>query len=97
MIELTILWTESQKLKREYYRFYLENEYHLWLDDYEFQTRQTTRHKWIAEKGYSRLEPRRYYPIKLSEAEVPLTDAIKDEVKKVLLSQLKIEKWSERK
>ena len=90
MIELIFT---LDKLHRECYRFYLENEYRLWLDNYALQKRETSRHKWIDIQRYSRLEPR-YSTMK--EEQVTLNDTIRDLIRKEFLSQLQIEKWSKR-
>ena len=95
MIELIIPIANS-KNQRHYYRFYLENEYHLWLDEYEYQVRKTSHSKWIVEKGYSRLDSRRYYSEKLEEINVILNDHVKEKVREIVLKQLQIQKWSER-
>lgn len=79
-------------LKREVYYFYLENEYYLWLDYYAIQSRLTTRHKWVNEKVYNRLESRNS---QLKEEDVILTETIKEKAIKQLLSQIKVQKWSE--
>ena len=84
---------DHNKLEREVYHFYLGNEYILWLDYYAFQKRLTSRHNFKNEKIYYRLEPRLS---DLKENEVNLTEEIKLKVLNQLLSQIKIQKWSEK-
>ena len=96
MIELIIPDTFNN-LRREVYRFYVENEYHIWLDEYAIQTRITTRHKWQSIKQYSRLINRDIYGDKiLHEQDVPLHDGIIRTVKDKLVEELQVKKWSER-
>jgi hypothetical protein len=80
--------------ERERYTFYLENEFHLWLDSYGIELRKTTRHKWKTLDCYIRLDPR---ISNITENQVILTDDIKERAKKILIEQIQIAKWSERK
>ncbi len=76
---------KHNKLKREVYSFYLENQYHLWLDEYKLENRKTTRHKWIAQITYNRLD---FRYSNILEKEVLLTDEIKQKAKNNLIKCL---------
>lgn len=80
--------------EREKYTFYLENEFHLWLDSYALELRKTHRHKWTSLDCYYRLDKRNS---NLTEEQVILINDIKEMAKKVLIEQIQVNKWSERK
>ena len=93
-----IVQDENDNTNREVYTFYVENEYHIWLDGYSKEHRLTNRHKWQGVKIYSRLDYRNYKYSEeyLEEKDVPFHDGIIRMVKDKLLTGLQIKKWSER-
>ena len=84
----------KNKLEREVYTFWLENEYWLWLDNYTYEVKLTPRHKFKIKRSYYRLEPR---DSTLKEEEVVFNDELKQMALNKLISQIKVKKWSERK
>jgi hypothetical protein len=80
-------------LEREVYTFWLANEYHLWLDSYKYERRETTRHKFKVMKIWNRLEDR-HANIKLGEFK--FDDSIKQKAKEQLMAQIKVELWEGR-
>ena len=85
--------------RRYYYRFYLEDECHIWLDEYAYQERKTPHSKWEDIKKYSRLDARSIWnnDVKIEEKDVPFHDGIVRMIKDKIISQLQVKKWSERK
>jgi len=88
-----ILQKEGDKLNREVYTFYFQNEFHLVLDRYSLETRPTPRHKFQIVKSYSRLDNRNYKAIK--EEDVVLNDVIIELAKKQLYNQVRVHKWND--
>ena len=80
-------------LKREIYTFWLQDCHHIWLDSYRLELRKTVRHKFKLEEYYDRLDNRNS---NLTENQVILFDEIKEQAKFRLISQIKVQKWSER-
>ena len=80
-------------IKREIFGFYFGDEFHLWLDSYSLELRKTPRHKFRSIENYDRLDSR---DSTLREDQVILSDEIKEKAKQQLLSQIRIQKWSER-
>ena len=95
MLTITI---DHDELHREYYAFYAEDVEHIWLDEYYIMSRQTKRHKWVIDKGYSRLDQRKFWNnvIKIEETDVPLHDSIVRRLKDKLMETIHVAKWSER-
>ena len=84
---------EHSKVERVVWEFYLENEYHLWLESYRLELRETPRHKFKAKYSYYRLDSRNST---LQENQIVLSEQLKETAKLKLLSQIKVQKWSER-
>lgn len=95
MLNLVI---DHDELHREYYNFYAEDIEHIWLDEYYIMYRQTKRHKWVIDKGYSRLDARKFWNSvnKIDEKDVPLHDGIVRMLKDKLIDTMHVAKWSER-
>lgn len=86
---------KHSELKREVYRFYLEDAFHLWLDSYWLELRETTRQKFrITDEYYDRLNYRSNS--KLTVDQVILLPEIIELAKKQLINQIKVAKWSKR-
>lgn len=81
------------KLKREVYDFWLQNQYHLILDGYRLELRESSRHKFRATEEYSRLD-NRYKTLK--EEQVILFPEIIELAKKQLFEQIKVHKWNDK-
>jgi hypothetical protein len=82
----------SDPLVREVYTFWFANEYHLWLDVYRYEIRETTRHKFKTIKIWSRLGVRDSN-IKLGDFK--FDDDIKNIAKDQLLKQIKVGLWED--
>ena len=66
------------------------------LDSYTVEKRQTTRHGYKTEAAYNRLPSGAILMSKkLTEAEVPLTDEVREEALAKFIATLRVVRWSE--
>jgi hypothetical protein len=63
------------------------------LDRYEHRTRQTTRHKFVTERYYDRLDSR-YATI--SEADAPMTDQVAADAYRRVANMIRVRKWGDK-
>ena len=93
-----VIWTESgtDPLQQVTWTFWLYNT-DLVLDSYLVETRKTIRHGFKIKSAYYRLPTgyNTYGLTHITEAEVPLTDEIKERALDKYVSQLRVVRWSE--
>lgn len=63
----------------------------MWLDHYIEMSRVSKRHKFIVNRNYNRLDLRQS---NMTVEEVPLSEEVKSEALKQLVSQITIQKWA---
>lgn len=79
------VYENKNKLRREVYRFVLLNDFKIYLDEYQTQERETTRHKYQTVDYYSRLMRR---DSSLSFDSITVSDRTIKEVKEEILERL---------
>jgi hypothetical protein len=84
---------DHNKLKREVYGFYFQNEFHIYFDSYRLEERKTLRHKFVMIRKWNRIDDRQN-DIKLEE--IIFDENIKQKVREQLLKQINIELWKDR-
>lgn len=65
----------------------------LYLDDYFYEKRETTRHKFKTVRAYMRLKNERQVPNWVCEQDVPLPEDVVNEVTQYVGSLLMVKRW----
>ena len=89
---------QTDKYNRETWRFYWENEYHIWLDEYRLQNRLSNKRKWEDVKIYIRIGDKRNILSDklLKESDVILSNWIVAKVREWITENTQIKYWGKR-